>query len=96
MAIHTISVTESGIVYSGRCKLHGFLVGDLDGTNDATVTIYDNTAASGNEVIPSFDSDASALGLNGAMFNFGEQMEKGIYVEITCSGTARVVCKVEG
>jgi hypothetical protein len=95
MAVHSISVTESGIVYTGRCLFHGFYVGGMDGSNDATVTIYDALAASGNEVVPGFDADASLLGLNGALQPTAELMENGIYVEITCSGTSRVVCKVE-
>jgi ferritin-like metal-binding protein YciE len=68
----------------------------MDGTNDVTVTIYDGITAAGNEVVPTFDADASALGLNGAMQPVGEDMELGLYAEITTAGTARVVCKVEG
>ncbi len=96
MAVHSISVTSSGIVYPGRCYFHGFYVGGMDGTNDATVTIYDNVAASGNPLVPAHDTDAaSPQRLGGAMQHVGEQCELGIYAEITCSGTATVTCKVE-
>jgi hypothetical protein len=40
-----ISVTGSGIVYSGFCVLRGFWI--LASATAATITLYDNTSASG-------------------------------------------------
>jgi hypothetical protein len=81
--------TASGIVYTGRCIFQGFLLG-TDGTNDPVVTIYNNTAASGQEVIPTATYDASALGLNGVS-GIKQYCDMGLYVEITCAGSVEVV-----
>ena len=80
--------TASGLVYSGPCILHGFLLG-TDGVNDPVITVYNNTAASGEEAIPTATYDASALGLNGAT---GMKMycDLGLYVEIACAGSVEV------
>jgi hypothetical protein len=62
----------------------------MDGANDPTITVYDNAAAaSGEELVPSTDYDASALGLNGA---WGPSVlaTSGIYIEITCAGACEV------
>ena len=82
------AATASGLIYSGPCILHGYLVG-TDGTNDPEVTIYDNTAASGNEAIPTCTYDASLLGMNGAT-GMKVLCKNGLYVEITCAGAVEV------
>lgn len=46
-------LTGNSAVYTGRCVFHGIAVA-TDGTNDVTVTLYDNTAASGGKVVPTF------------------------------------------
>jgi hypothetical protein len=82
-------ITASGIVVNRKCILDGFLVG-MDGSNDPTITLYDdNSAATGNEVVPTNTYDSSALGVNGVMFsNDGVRCEKGLYCEITIGGGA--------
>jgi len=56
-----------------------------DGLNNPTVTIYDNTSAAGNEVVPTAEYDASVLGMNGGL---GVQVlcVNGLYVEISFAG----------
>ena len=81
--------TSSGIVRTGKCIFHGFLIG-TDGVNDPTITVFDNTAASGQEIIPSATYDASQLGLNGVT-GINMYCANGIYVEITCAGACEVV-----
>ena len=85
-------ISASGAIYTGKCIYYGFRAG-LDATNDATITIYDNTAASGTEICPTNTYDASALGLNGEVLGDAAAIEcdYGIYVDITCSGTCEVV-----
>lgn len=85
-------LTSSGIWHTGKCVLYGFMLG-MDGSNDATVTIYDGTSASGEEKIPSNTYDASALGMNGVIMPEGASIPctKGVYVAITCAGTCEVV-----
>jgi len=84
-----VKKTSSAVVYTGACVFNGFLIG-TDGVNDPTITFYDNTAASGEEIIPTCVYDASALGLNGVT-GINQYCSTGIYLEITCSGTVEVV-----
>ena len=90
-ALH-LKLTASGLVYTGSCRLRGFLVG-MDGANDPTITIYDNTEASGDETIPTNTYDSSLLGLNGVSFpGDGIHCIKGIYCGITLgAGAVEVV-----
>lgn len=81
--------TASGVVRTGSCIFQGLLIG-TDGVNDPTVTLYNNTAASGDEVVPTATYDASALGLNG-LTGVNVWCDKGLYVEIACSGDVVVV-----
>lgn len=87
----TTKLTATGLAVKGPCNLCGMLVGGTDGVNDPTVTIYNNTEASGVEVMPTCDFDAATDGLNGFMPGFMIHCNLGIYVEITCLGTVEVV-----
>jgi len=81
--------TATGLVYSGKCMLHGFLIG-TDGVNDPTITVYNNTEESGDEAIPTCTYDASQLNLNGAT-GLKVYCDKGLYISISCSGAVEVV-----
>lgn len=74
--------TEGKSVSAVPCFFMGFLLG-LDGSNDPTVTIYDNTTNSGNEIIPSNTYDASALGLNGAVLPHPRYCQNGVYAYVS-------------
>ncbi len=89
LSVKPAKKTASGAVYTGPCIFHGFLLG-TDGTNDPVITFYDNTAASGSEIVPTATYDASLLGLNGATGMY-QYCAAGIYVEITCTGAVEVV-----
>ena len=78
------------LAFTGRCFFQGFLLG-TDGTNDPTITVYDNIASSGREIVPTTTYDASALGLNGAMIAVELECNYGIFVDITCAGACEVV-----
>ena len=84
-------VTASGLVIAGQAILKGFLIG-TDGVNDPTITVFDNTSNSGEEIVPSTAYDASSLGVNGAV-GLNDYCEKGIYVEISCAGAVEVSVK---
>jgi len=90
--VQTAKVTSSSAVYSGACKLYGFLLG-MDGVNNATVTVYNNaSAASGDEVVPTNEYDASALGLQGFMAGvLPIECRNGIYVDVSGSNVEVVV-----
>lgn len=83
--------TSSGVVSASPCLFYGFLLG-MDGTNDPEIAIYDNaTTNSGQELIPSNTYDAGLLGLNGVTISKPILAQNGVYVEITCGGTAEVI-----
>lgn len=81
----TQPATSSGVAVTGRCIFLGLAV-TTDGSNDVTVNIYDNTAASGNKLGPT-DITAKATDEN-----FGYKPPKplpcdtGIYVNISVAG----------
>ena len=86
---NTVKKTASGVVIAEPCIFGGFLLG-TDGVNDPTVTVYDNTsAASGEELAPTTEYDASVLGLNGAI-GFSVVAKNGIYIEITTAGSCEI------
>lgn len=81
--------TASGLINSGPCVFYGFTIG-TDGVNDPTIAIYNNTAGSGQKVIPSNSYDASLLGLNGAT-GMKVWCDMGLFITITCAGNVEVV-----
>ena len=83
------TVSSSTAVTSSRAVLMGMQLG-TDSANDPTVTVYDGTDNTGNEIVPTATYDASALGLNGLVIPYDKKAYDGIYVEITCSGTVEV------
>ena len=84
-------ILTTQIVVNRPCRLMGFLIG-TDGTNDPTITVYDGTTNSGDEIVPTNTYDASILGLNGFMLDgMGIGAYDGLYCEITCSGVVEVV-----
>lgn len=91
VAHKTISFTATGgsIVINRPCVFYGYIVG-MDGTNDPTITIYDNSnAASGHEPVPTNTYDASVLGVNGAMLPAdGTRCRNGLYCYTTIGAGA--------
>ncbi len=79
-------LTASALVVTGRAVFYGFMV-RTDGTNDVTLTFYDNTVASGTNIIPSsivVDGGSKVGTLDDER---GLAVTNGIYAEITCAGT---------
>lgn len=84
-------LTADALIQTGQGSLHGlFFI--PDGSNTITVSIYDNTAASGKKLIPTFIVPATP---SGQLYSVGisppVQFGTGLYVDITCSGTAHYV-----
>ncbi len=80
IATKVAQIDGGGLIHEGPAILFGLLIG-TDGTNDPTLTVYDNTTGSGKEVCPTNTYDASALGLNGFMPGAGIFCENGIFVD---------------
>ncbi len=83
------TVSASGQVTTKSAVLLGMQIG-TDSANDPTVTIYDGTNNTGNEIVPTTTYDASALGLNGFVCPYSKRAYNGIYVEIACAGAVEV------
>lgn len=89
MSQKSIGNTSDAKITEGSGWFHGIIV-HTDGTNAATVAIYDNTAASGSKLVTSLVIPTSATNRVFALsFNTKEECpyKLGIYVDITCSGT---------
>jgi hypothetical protein len=81
-------LTGDALVISGPACITGVVV-MTDAANPVTMNIYGNTAASGKKLIPTYTVTTSATDRAQAIF-FPENTvctSKGIYVDITCSGT---------
>ena len=85
---NSIGNTADAAVTTGAGYLKGIIV-HTDATNACTLSVYDNTAASGTKLfstwtVPTSSSNrTAALGFNGQECPYGN----GIYVDITCAGT---------
>jgi hypothetical protein len=86
----SLTVTSSGLIATGPGYYYGIKV-NTDGTNSATVVVYDNTAASGTVIDPSTVYATSASQKTASIqFNTPLLFNNGLYVSITCSGTTSV------
>jgi hypothetical protein len=84
----SIGNTGSGLITTGQGFFKGLIV-NTDGTNAVTITIYDNTAASGNKVVSSFIITTSTTDLIRTL-SFGDRdcpYFTGMYFSISTSGT---------
>lgn len=72
--------TTDKLIYTGPCRLSAILV-MADGTNAATVTVYDNTSAAGKVI---YSGGAPAGAYNGGwIYQIPVEMRTGIYVDVT-------------
>jgi hypothetical protein len=80
--------TADGILATGRALLGAVLV-ITDGTNAATVILYDNTAASGKKVFEAVVAGANNTGF----FSFDHKVlcEDGLYLDITGTGASCII-----
>jgi len=83
----TDPAAASALSVSGRSVFYGVFV-KTDGTNDVTVTFYDNTVASGTDyIIPDSIVIDGGVGAVTIYDDAGLAVTNGIYTEITCAGT---------
>ena len=81
--------TSSALIATGKAILTGVLV-ETDGTNDATVIVYDNTAGSGTIVFKAIVTGAD----DRDFFDLGTVRAKcdtGLYLSISGTGAATIV-----
>ena len=83
----TAPAASSALAVSGRSVFYGIAV-KPDGTNNVTLTVYDNTVASGtNYIIPNSIDINAGVGLATISDDDGVAVTNGVYVEVTTSGT---------
>jgi len=76
-------------VATGDGLFHGIIV-MTDGTYYASVDIYDNTATSGAKLIPTWDISTNSTDRSRTLsINPPARYYKGVYVDITTSGTIK-------
>ena len=82
--------TGDALIVTGNITLRGIVI-VTDGTNNVTLDIYGNTAASGKKLIPQIVVGDSSTEKSYAIV-FPEklvQSTNGIYVDLTTSGTVK-------
>ena len=90
----TETLTADNLVYTGLGRLRGIFV-ITDGSNSVTIDAYDNTSAAGTKMIPSWTITGSD-NYASVSFGNGEGFGKGLYIDITTSGTVSYMVYYEG
>lgn len=87
--------TSSALITTGAGIYNGIKV-NTDGTNAATIIVYDNTAASGTAVDPStVYVTSSSMRVQASGSYPPRRYYNGLYVSITCAGTVSVTVEYE-
>lgn len=81
--------TSDGTLHDGNTRLSAVMV-ITDGTNTATVILYDNTAASGKKV---FEAQVDAGNDHSVLYTFPcpVRCENGLYLDIDGTGASCIV-----
>lgn len=81
-----------GVTIEGGSALFGGVLVFTDGTNDPTLTIYDNITNSGRMLVPATTYDAVYYGNQGFMPGFPIIMNDGIHIVVSLgAGTGYIV-----
>lgn len=76
------------LVFNGRQRINALTV-FTDGTNDATVSLYDNTAASGKIAVKGLCVGANKI--NHIIFENPVFMQDGLYAAVSGTGATFIV-----
>jgi hypothetical protein len=84
--------TTDALIFTGEGVFHGIIVSS-DSTNAITVDVYDGITATGTKLLPTTVVTTSAIDRIQAIKPPGGPVKfyTGLYVDITCSGTAKYV-----
>jgi len=100
LAENSTPKTADSLVFIGEGRFMGIILA-TDATNPVTVAVYDNNIASttgGRKMTPSMIFTTSATSrLAGVGYNYNDNVyfHKGLYIDITCSGTTEYVVTFE-
>ena len=83
--IATTPAGASAAVVSGRCVLYGLILA-TDGTNAATVNVYDSATAAGTKLIPTDTVLAGATRYHYISFPTPIYCATGVYVAVSVAG----------
>lgn len=88
----TTEATDSRAVVTGTGVLHGIFL-NTDGTNNITLNIWDNTAASGTTLIPADTVVPTSATVRSAHFTFNPPIryQTGVYVGVSATGDVSYV-----
>jgi len=82
---YTAPASGTGLAVTGKSIWYGITI-TTDGTNNVTLDAYDNTGASGTQLLPTMVVTGSSR-----ITSIGEPeglpVDTGIYISITCAGT---------
>lgn len=81
----TSNKTADSLIFTGTCFFRGFIV-QPDGTNDVSLTFYDNTSATGNKIVATMTFKGTG-GPQALQLPVKIQCFNGIYVDVTTAGT---------
>ena len=87
-SISSGEITSSQIVKSGAGAISAITI-ITDGTNKATIILYDNTEASGKKIWEGSVAGTSEYG--GRNFVFPVKFDNGLYCAITGTGASSIV-----
>lgn len=82
--------TADGVISNAAGRLHGLCVG-TDGTNAATIIVYDNATAASGTVLAKVVVDATATHENIMLPEQGVECLNGLYLDVTGTGAEVVV-----
>lgn len=88
-------ITSSAVVSNAPGRLHG-IVAEADGTNAATITIYDNASAASGTILAKIIVDATLTHENLILPEVGIEANNGVYCEISGTGAAAIVYYSKG
>ena len=90
----TAPATASGAAVSGQSAFYGLIV-KTDGSNNVTINVYDNTAASGTALIPTNTVIAGSDRTWALSYNPAIKCSTGIYVAISVAGGGTATYQVQ-
>lgn len=79
--------TSDALIRTGSGYLSGILI-ITNGSNDASVVVYDNTSASGTKLFQGTVSAASNFG--GATWEIPIRFQTGLYIDVTGTGASYI------
>jgi len=82
----TNPTTSSGLAVNSQCAFYGIMV-RTDGSNNATVTVYDNTSGAGAPLLPDSIVVLGSARHTKIWLDKPIVAQNGVFISVTCAGT---------